>query len=68
MSLNKPTIDEILKDGQNYYSLVIGVAKYARQAVEEADDLGIASPDKPVSYAVKKLKEGKYRLIESYDN
>lgn len=34
----RPAVSEILKDGQSYYSLVIAVAKRARQIAQEAEE------------------------------
>ena len=42
----RPAVNEILKDGQSYYSLVIAVAKRARQIAQEAEE----EPLVPVSY------------------
>lgn len=64
MSLNKPTAWDILKPGQSCYSLVIGVAKRARQLVDEAVDLGMEPPEKPVCEAIDEFKEGRCILIE----
>ena len=33
----RPAINDILKDGQSYYSLVVAVAKRAREITEESE-------------------------------
>ncbi len=62
--MNRPSLPEILKHGESYYSLVIGVAKRAREIVEEANEQGVACCEKPVSEAVKEFADGKYQLLE----
>ncbi len=56
---------EVMPSGQSYYSLVLGIAKRARQIVDEALENGETLDEKPVSIAVRELKQGKYELIES---
>lgn len=60
----RPAVNEILKNGQSYYSLVIAVAKRARQIAQEAEDEHIVLTEKPVKIAVNELAAGKYRIVE----
>ena len=60
----KPSADLIIDPKQSRYSLVVGVAKRARQIVEEAEKAGEILVEKPVDLAVHDFMEGKYRLIE----
>lgn len=60
----RPAVNEILKNGQSYYSLVIAVAKRARQIAQEAEDEHIVLMEKPVKIAVNELAAGKYRIVE----
>ena len=53
----RPAVNEILKDGQSYYSLVIAVAKRARQIAQEAEEEHIVLTEKPVA-------AGKYKIVE----
>ena len=39
--MHRPSIPELLKPGQSYYSLVVAVAKRAREIAHEADDQNI---------------------------
>ena len=60
----KPSADLIIDPKQSRYSLVVGVAKRARQIVDEAEKAGEILVEKPVDLAVHDFMEGKYRLIE----
>lgn len=62
--MNRPSSAELLKNGESYYSLVIGVAKRARQIAEDAEESGTELLDKPVQMAVDELVHGKYHLVE----
>ena len=48
----------------NQYSLVIAVAKRARQISERAEDEGVKLIDKPVDMAVQDFVHERYRIIE----
>lgn len=65
--MNRPSVDEILKPGQSYYSLVIAVAKRTREIVDSANELGDIIEEKPVSLAVDEFSRGKYKIIEQED-
>lgn len=58
-------IEKMIKGYSSRYSLVIAVAKRAReitdQAVEQDEDL----IEKSVSIAAQEISEGKYRIVES---
>lgn len=62
--MNRPSIPELLKNGESYYSLIIGVSKRARQIVDYANLVEINSPDNPVADAIEDFARGKYVLIE----
>jgi len=62
--MNRPSSAELLKNGESYYSLVIGVAKRARQIAEAAEESGTELLEKPVQIAVDELVNGKYHLAE----
>ncbi len=62
----RPAVVQILKNNESYYSLVLAVAKRARQITEEAQenkDKAILN-EKPVKTAVDELASGEYRIIE----
>ncbi len=62
--MNRPAISDILKTGESYYSLVIAVAKRARQIVDDAEENGEIIVEKPVTLAVNEFAKGKYKLVE----
>lgn len=60
----KPSIDEMLEGRQSRYSLVIAVAKRAREITDEYNDKGEICDDKPVLMAIDEFKDHKYDIIE----
>lgn len=60
----KPSIDDMLEGKQSRYSLVIGVAKRAREIADEFQQEGIISDEKPVLLAAEDFKNHKYEIIE----
>lgn len=62
--MNRPAINEMIPSNQSYYSLVIAIAKRARQIVDEAIDHGESASEDAVSRAVDELARGEYYLIE----
>ena len=65
--MHRPSVPELLKPGQSYYSLVVAVAKRAREIAQEADDNGTILVEKPVKLAVDDFAKGRYKFIESDD-
>ncbi len=62
--MHRPASSEILKPGQSYYSLVIAVAKRAREITEKAEAEHIELTEKPVKIAVEEFAKNKYKLVE----
>lgn len=60
----RPSINQILKNNESYYSLVIGVAKRAREITDRAFDEKVVLDVKPVKTAVDQFASGEYKLIE----
>ncbi len=60
----KPSDNKICTPHQSAYSLVIAVAKRARQIAEQADEEGQVLTEKPVDLAVHDFVDNKYRIIE----
>ncbi len=60
----KPSIDDMLAGKQSRYSLVIGVAKRAREISDDFNERGEICDDKPVLLAVDDFKNHKYEIIE----
>ena len=63
--MHRPSVPELLKPGQSYYSLVVAVAKRARDIAQQADDKHEILLEKPVQLAVEDFAKGRYKLIES---
>ncbi|MBQ3970346.1 MAG: DNA-directed RNA polymerase subunit omega [Clostridia bacterium] len=60
----KPSIDDMLAGKQSRYSLVIGVAKRAREIADEYNERGEICDDKTVLLAVDEFKDHKYEILE----
>lgn len=60
----KPSANIIKTPHQSYYSLVIAVAKRARQIAEESESNGTILTDKPVDLAVQDFVADKYTIHE----
>lgn len=63
----RPAITQLISKNDSYYSLVIGVAKRAREIATELVDEKKTLEEKPVKTAVEELASGKYKIVESYD-
>lgn len=62
--MQKTSIDEMLSGKKSRYSLVIGVAKRAREITDEAEIKGEILVEKPVNLATEDFKAHKYELFE----
>lgn len=60
----RPAVNQILKNNESYYSLVIGIAKRAREISENAIENKLVLDEKPVKTAVAEFANGDYKLIE----
>ncbi len=60
----KPSENIIRTPHESTYSLVIAVAKRARQIAERAEEEGRVLSDKPVDMAVQDFVHDKYKIIE----
>ncbi|MFI3206464.1 MAG: DNA-directed RNA polymerase subunit omega [Clostridia bacterium] len=60
----KPSDNIITTPHQSHYSLVIAVAKRAREISEECEAEGKIITEKPVDLAVKDFVNGKYTINE----
>ena len=57
-------LNKILKGHTSRYSLVIAVAKRAREISENASEEGEILIEKPVSLAIEEIADSKYDIIE----
>ncbi len=55
---------QILKNDESYYSLVLAIAKRAREIADKAVDDKVVLEEKPVKTAIDEFVEGDYRIIE----
>ena len=61
----RPAMNDILEEGQSYYSFVIAVAKRAREIAEDAIENGTMLNEKPVDLAVNDFADEKFTFIET---
>ena len=61
----RPAVSQILKGNESYYSLVIAVAKRARQITDNALENKEILDEKPVKPAVEEFASGEYRIFEN---
>ena len=60
----KPSADLIIDPSQSRYALVVGIAKRAREIVEEAEKADQILVEKPVDLAVHDFMDQKYKIVE----
>ncbi len=60
----RPAVTQLISKNESCYSLVIGVAKRARQIADELYEGNQTLEEKPVKTAVDELAGNKYRLVE----
>ncbi|MBR4798362.1 MAG: DNA-directed RNA polymerase subunit omega [Oscillospiraceae bacterium] len=58
----KPAIGQLLTENDSSYSLVIAVAKRARDIVKKAEEKGTSLNDKPVSLAIDEFGAHKFKV------
>lgn len=64
----RPTMSDLVKKTDSRYSLVIAVAKRARQLTDGAEALAEASSDKKVSVAINEIDQGVVEIFNSEEN
>ena len=65
MSMLRPSLNQLMAKNESCYSVVVGIAKRAREIADELYDQKKELKEKPVQTAVYELAAGKYRIIES---
>ena len=60
----RPSINQIAKKNESYYSVVIAVAKRAREIADSLYTNGQTLEEKPVKTAVEEFAGGKYSFVE----
>jgi len=61
----RPAVNQIISKNESCYSLVIAVAKRAREISEELLKNEQTLEEKPVKTAVEEIASGKYRIINT---
>jgi len=64
----RPAMTQMITKNESCYSLVIGVAKRARESAEELYDNNITLEEKPVKTAVDEFARGEYKIVEAADD
>ena len=60
----RPAITQLITKNESCYSLVIGVAKRAREIADELYKNEEPLEEKPVKTAVDELARGEYKIVE----
>ncbi len=68
MNMLRPSVNQLITKNESSYSLVIGVAKRAREIADELFDEGKVLEEKPVKTAIRELAAGRYRILEKNDS
>lgn len=65
MNMLRPSMASIIRQGDNCYSFVVGVAKRARQIAHIQEEEEMIDDEKPVKKAVEEFAAGKYKIGNS---
>lgn len=63
----KPIVDSAIENAPSRYTLVIGIAKRARELVDYANEHGDVIIDKPVALAVEQYMHHDFEIVELTD-
>lgn len=64
----RPAVNQIITKNESCYSLVIAVAKRAREITQELYDNDMTIEEKPVKTAVEELASRKYKIVSTQKN
>lgn len=64
MKMRKPSVEDMLNNKTTRYSLVMAVAKRARQITAENEKMDEVVDEKPVLEAIEDFKNNKYSILE----
>lgn len=62
--MRRPSINDMFSGKQSRYSLVIAVAKRAREITDDLNSKGVIFTEKPVKMAIEDFKKNKYNILE----
>lgn len=60
----RPAMSQIATHGESYYSVVIGVAKRAREIADELSENNQILEEKPVKTAVEEFAARRFSIVE----
>ena len=61
----RPAVNQIISKNESCYSLVIAVAKRAREVADDLYSNGETLEEKPVKTAVEELASGKCKIVST---
>lgn len=61
----RPAVNQIISKNESCYSLVIAVAKRAREISQELYENGETLEEKPVKTAVEEIASGKCKIVST---
>ena len=61
----RPAVNQIISKNESCYSLVIAVAKRAREIAQDLYDRGETLEEKPVKTAVEEIASGKCKIVNT---
>ena len=61
----RPAVNQIISKNESCYSLVIAVARRAREIADELYEMGETLEEKPVKTAVEELASGKCKIVST---
>lgn len=64
----RPAVNQIITKNESCYSLVIAVARRAREIADELYEKGETLEEKPVKTAVEELANGKCKIVSTVQN
>ncbi len=67
MNMLRPSVNQLITKNESSYSLVVGIAKRAREVADELYEQDKVLEEKPVKTAIRELAAGKYRILEDED-
>lgn len=59
----RPAVNQIISKNESCYSLVIAVAKRAREIADELFEKEMILEEKPVKTAVEDIASGRYKIV-----
>lgn len=65
ITMSRPAASDLIGGNESTYSLVIAIAKRARQITEELDEANLPQDEKPVKTAVREFAENKFKMHEA---